>query len=175
MTPLPLLPPLARWLPGDTPTLQKCLIARALVDVGLLEEPPGSNRSPVIDSYLNAVGSPLGSPWCAAAVAAWVRDAGGKLPASPAGSCNAWFGMGQARGTLTKTPQVGYLVVYDFAGDGRADHMGVVIRTDPLILTCEGNTTLKRQTGSDRNGVGCTIAEVDHEHVLSYIKIEVQE
>lgn len=172
MTPLPLLPALARWLPGDTPTLQKCVIARAMVDIGLLEEPPGSNRSPTIDSYLNAVGSPLGSSWCAAALSAWVRDAGGKLPPDAAGSCNSWFAMAQAHGTLSKVPGLGSVVLYAYGAPGVADHCGVIVRTDPLLLSVEGNTTMKRQLGSQREGVGCTIGEVDHDHVLTYITLE---
>ncbi|HXE60102.1 MAG TPA: hypothetical protein VN607_05325 [Gemmatimonadaceae bacterium] len=159
----------ARWLPDDTPSLERALVERALVDVGLLEEPPGSNRSPAIDAYLTAVGSPLGSSWCAAALAAWCRESGVREPSIGAGACEAWHEMGKARSTLTDEPAVGRIVLYDFAGARTADHCGLVVRTDPLVLTVEGNTTMKRQTGSEREGVGCTIAQLDASRVLAYL------
>jgi len=166
------IPGLVRWVPADTPRLNRTIAARASVDVGLLEEPPGSNRSPVIDSYVNAVLSPLGSSWCAAGVSAWYRDAGAMIPATAAGACTSWHVMGQVRNRLTKVPDVGAVVLYDFAGDGHADHCGVIVRVDPLLLSVEANTTMKRQIGSDRNGVGCTIAVVDTAHVLAYLMPE---
>jgi len=164
-----LIPGLVRWLPTSTPLINRSIAARACVDIGLVEEPPGSNRSPTIDSYLNAVGTPLGSPWCAAAVSAWFRDCGAVIPAAAAGSCESWHSMGKVRGRLTLTPQPGYAVLYDLAGDGYADHMGVVVRTDPLILTVEANTIMKRQAGNEREGVGCTIGMVLTARVISYI------
>lgn len=164
-----LIPGLVRWLPSDTLLLRRSICARAQVDVGLLEEPPGSNRSPTIDSYLKAVGSPIGSPWCAAAVSAWFRDSGAIVPMGAAGSCEAWYAMGKLRARLTPSPGIGYAVLYDMAGTGRPDHMGVVVRVDPLVLTVEGNTVMKRESGDDRNGVGCTIAVLDAKHVLSYL------
>jgi len=165
---LSVFPSPARWLPDATPTLNKLIVTRAILDVGLLEEPPGSNHSPTIDGYLTAVGSPLGSAWCAAAVSAWFRDAGAAYPHSAAGSCAMWYEVGLDTGMLSHVPAPGCAVLYDFSGDGHADHMGVVVRTDPLILSVEANTTLPRQTGNEREGVACVLKLVDTAHVLSY-------
>ena len=164
-----LIPGLVRWLPDATPILNRSICARAAVDVGILEEPPGSNRSPTIDSYLAAVNTPLGSAWCAAAVTAWFRDCGAVIPASAQGACESWHSMGKVRARLTMTPEPGYAVLYDLAGEGYADHMGIVVRTDPLILTIEANTIMKRQAGNEREGVGCTIGMLLAAHVLTYL------
>lgn len=162
------IPGLVRWISNDTPLLHRSIAARASVDIGILEEPPGSNRSPVIDGYLTAVGSPLASPWCAAACAAWFRDCGAMVPLA-AGACESWYFMARDRKRLTDTPAVGYAILYDLAGAGKADHMGVVVRVEPLVLTVEGNTLMKRQSGNERNGVGCTIGLALDQHVLGYL------
>jgi len=167
-----LIPGLVRWVGNDTPLLNRSIAARASVDVGLLEEPPGSNRSPVIDSYLNAVRSPLGSSWCAAAVTAWFRDCGAVIPASAAGACESWYSMAKERGRIAPTPAIGYAVLYDLARTGYPDHMGVVVRTDPLVLTVEANTIMKRQTGNEREGVGCTMGLLLAASVLTYVMPE---
>lgn len=55
--------------------LARALLARALRDVDVVREEGGSNRGPVINSYLALVHEAPGSNWCAAAVCAWMRDA----------------------------------------------------------------------------------------------------
>ena len=40
----------------------------ATTQIGVKEDPLGSNRGPQVDRYLKSVGAPLGSPWCAAFV-----------------------------------------------------------------------------------------------------------
>lgn len=168
---MPVLPSPARWLPSGLPSVQKILVVRALLDVGLVETPIGSNRSPAIDGYMDKVGSPRGLPWCAAGAAAWADDAGVDRPARWAGAVSTWAEWGEANGLLTGTPEPGWFVLYAFHRAGVPDHMGVVVRTDPLILTVEANTTLKRQTtGSEANGIGCELAAVDKAHVLTYLR-----
>lgn len=81
---------LAPWLDATTPDLEQRIVRRALCDVGIVEMPPGSNRSPRIDEYVAAVGSPIGSRWCAAALAAWWRKSGATTPDQDAGSCDVW-------------------------------------------------------------------------------------
>lgn len=163
------MPALARWLPQGFATMQRLIVVRALADVGLTETPLGSNRSPIIDEYAKHFGSPLGSSWCALAAGMWFEFAGARVPPVAVGAVESWYAMGKARGTLTKDAQPGYAVLYDWTGNGKPDHMGIVATADPLILTIEGNTTFKRQSGSDRNGEGCTLGDVDAEHVLDYL------
>lgn len=42
-------------------------------------ETHGPNRSPVIDRWNRAVGVPLGSPYCASAVSAWLQSSGNRV------------------------------------------------------------------------------------------------
>lgn len=163
------MPAIARWLPTGIPNLQRLIVVRAHVDVGLTETPPGSNRHPVIDGYARMFGSPPGSSWCALAAGAWFAFAGARLPDRDVGAVASWYVMGSERGTLTQTPQPGYAVIYDLKGDGVPDHMGIIASASPLVLTIEGNTTYKRQSGNDRNGEGCTLGDVDAAHVLAYL------
>jgi hypothetical protein len=60
----------AVWLDDTVSEMQQAIVRRAMCDIGIVEMPPGSNRSPTIDQYVAAVGSPPGSRWCAAALAA---------------------------------------------------------------------------------------------------------
>jgi hypothetical protein len=155
---------LASWAPPDTGALHLAIVKRALTDVGICEIPPGSNRSGRIDEYVTAVGSPLGSFWCAAAVTAWWREAGAETPPRLAGSCDAWMQWGVATGRWSERAAMGAAVVYGRPGD--ASHIGVVVRTAPLLLAVEGNTTLG---GFNRNGVAVALKEVDAGRVLGYV------
>lgn len=163
------MPAMVRWLPSTTPSLQRLIVVRAQLDIGLTETPPGSNRHPIIDGYATMFGSPLGSSWCALAAGAWFTFAGARVPQSDVGAVSSWYDMGRARNTIAIAPQPGYAVLYDLRGDGVPDHMGIVASVAPLVLTIEGNTTYKRQSGSDRNGEGCTLGDVDAAHVLAYL------
>lgn len=155
---------LADWLPADTPALNAAIVRRALTDVGLLEMPPGSNRSPRIDEYNRAVGSPVGSYWCASALSAWFRESGARTPPTSAASCDAWLSWATHHGYLSSRPVEGAAVLYGVPGD--ASHCGVVVRLTPLRLSCEANTSLSRY---DRNGIAVTLKEIDTSRVLGYV------
>lgn len=155
---------LAAWAPTSTPSLHLAIAKRALTDVGICETPPGSNRSGRIDEYVAAVGSPMASYWCAAAVAAWYREAGAATPPSLGGSCDAWMRWANDLGRWVSAPAIGRAVVYGTPGD--ASHIGVVVRVQPLLLSVEGNTTLE---GFGRNGVAVDLKLVQTDRVLGYI------
>lgn len=154
----------AAWLDASVGELAQRVVRRALLDVGMLEMPPGSNRSPRIDMYVAAVGSPLGSRWCAAAVAAWWRDAGSQSPAHDAGSCDAWHAWALANALWRTAPEPGYAVL--FGSGTKAVHIGVVVRVSPLVLSVEGNTS---PGGFDANGVAVALKQVNQHTVLGYI------
>jgi hypothetical protein len=135
-----------------------------LLDVGICEIPPGSNRSGRIDEYLRAVGSPVGQPWCAAAVAAWWREAGAETPPSLAAACDAWVRWARDTHRWSDRPAVGAAVLYGTPAD--ANHIGVVVRTDPLLLSVEGNSTF---TGFTREGLAVTLRLVARERVVGYV------
>lgn len=159
---------LAPWLdPDAVGVLRLAIVQRALLDVGLCETPPGSNRGIRIDEYVQAVKSPLGSPWCAAAVAAWLREAGAKVPLAAAGSCDIWMAWAHTNKTwrgLDYRPEPGDVVVYGARAD--ANHIGVVVRTTPRVLSVEGNTSLDRY---EREGWIVTARLVQPGRVLGYI------
>jgi hypothetical protein len=155
---------LARWAPPETPALALAVARRALADVGICEEPPGSNRGPQVDAYVQAVGAPLASFWCAAAVAAWFRDCGAAIPPTSAASCDVWMGWAKLNGLWQSHPSIGAAVVYGKPTD--ANHIGVVVRTSPLLLAVEGNTALEAYS---RNGVAVDLKLVNPARVLGYV------
>lgn len=137
------------WIPPTSSALGTAIARRALLDVGICEDPPRSNRSPEIDAYLQRAGVALGLPWCAAAVAAWFRECGAQTPAVGAASTDAWMGWARAHGLWADKPSIGAAVVY--GKDGDAEHIGVVVRLQPILLTVEGNTSL--DAGNVREGI----------------------
>lgn len=147
----------------------------ALANIGVCEDPPGSNRGPEIDAWTQEFGSPLGSFWCALAVAKARRVGGLWVPATAAGSCDEWLYEANHAGLVTQTPEAGAAVLYTngkrITGgryDGQLDavHMGLVLRVRPVLFSIEGNTTLGKY---DRNGYVQTLKQVDTARVLCYI------
>lgn len=154
----------APWLDATTPALHAAIVRRALLDVGLCEMPPGSNRSQRIDEYNTATGAPVGSYWCASAVTAWWRESGADVPSHSAASCDAWLAWAHATARFTATPSPGDVVLYGTPAD--ASHCGVVVRVSPLLLSVEGNTSLG---GFDRNGVAVDLKLVNTPRVIGYV------
>jgi hypothetical protein len=150
---------------ADTP-LHTAVLEVAGSQVGVMEEPPGSNRGLKVDVYLRSVGinPAAGSfPWCAAFVYWCFLQASKKLAVSnpairSAGVLDVWNRAGssgvprissieaQNEPGLVKPGMV--FVLSAGAGNG---HTGLVERVDGVVLTTiEGNTN----TGGSREGVG---------------------
>lgn len=156
---------LARWLPDATTSdLNRRIVKRALLDIGICEIPPGSNRSRVIDDYNRRAGAPAGSYWCAAAVHAWWQDAGAAVPESGPAGCDEWMRWAKKTGRWSATPAPGAAVVYGKPTD--ANHIGVIVRVDPVLLSVEGNTTVG---AFDRNGIAVALKVPDLKRVLGYV------
>ena len=159
---------IAGWLPRTTPLIQRTIVVMAITQgVGMLEDPPGSNRGPDIDRLNLRAGVPLGSYWCASWAGAIWQDAGAEVPKGYA-SCDAWMTWGKATNRWTQhTPAVGSAVLYGVPGDAR--HMGIIIRTTPVVLSIEGNTTVEG-SAFERNGtaVGLKIVN-ERDPVLGYV------
>lgn len=156
---------LAAWLPLSVPALNRNIVKRALCDIGICEIPPGSNRSGRIDFYNQQTHAPLGSFWCASAVTAWYREAGADVPPKAQASCDVWMEWAKKEGLWHKEPTYGAAVVYGKPGD--ANHIGVVVRLTPLLLSVEGNTSIGGEFS--RNGVAVDLKEVSRSRVLGYI------
>jgi cell wall-associated NlpC family hydrolase len=125
------------------------IAAIATAELGVSEQPLGSNDGPRIAEYRTATAGSGVGPWCAyftswvaaragvsigrdgsglgyvPTVKRWAEDTGRYIPA----------GAGAA--------QVGDLVVFDRGGDGVLDHIGVVtgVSPDGGIQTVEGNSS----------------------------------
>jgi len=144
----------------------RAIVIAALDAIGITEIPPGSNRSATIDQWVEAVGSPLGSYWCAAFAAACFRAGGADVPPVDAGATKAWHSWAFATNRWTSRAAPGRAVLYGDSS-GVPDHIGIVIRATPLLLTVEGNTTFN--PAFDRNGVGVSVKEPDANRILGYV------
>lgn len=157
-----------------TPEVKACLDF-ALTNIGVCEDPPGSNRGPEIDAWTTEFGSPLGSYWCAIAVGKARKMGGLWIPTHDVGSCDEWVYQAFRASLVISVPVPGAVVVYTtgkklttgrYAGQLDADHMGLVERAKPVAFSIEGNTTLGKY---DRNGFVQTLKEIDTARVLCYI------
>jgi hypothetical protein len=126
----------------DIPCRSILAVERALRDAFLMESPPGSNRSTTIDSYNTRAGAPLGSPYCASAATAWWEDVGLEVPSKDRASCDVLYRWALETGRFHHAPVVGAWILY---GSGQpsnpADHVGLVIRLAPLVMSFEANTS----------------------------------
>src|SRR6266853_1913365 len=136
----------------------RCALDFALSNIGVCENPPGSNRGPEIDAWAREFGSPLGSFWCALAVGKARKEGGLWVPAHDVGSCNEWVYQARQAKLVSPTPVPGAAVVYTnnkgfddgrYLGQLDAVHIGLVLRVEPVRMSIEGNTTLGTY---DRNG-----------------------
>lgn len=159
------LPDRPLWLPGVDVSVVN-VIERARRHIGVCENPPGSNRGAGIDEWNAAAGVPVGSYWCAAFVGAMWRQSGFPIPAGYA-SCDNWMHWAKETNRWSShVPTLGAAVLYGKPGD--ATHIGLVIRTRPLVLSVEGNTTVEG-SAFERNGTSVALKLVtDRDPVLGY-------
>ena len=158
-------PVMAGWMPDATPALQKAIVWRAFCDAGICELPMSSNRGGRIDEYNRRAGAPLGSYWCASwATAVW-EDCGAALPKTGRASTDLLMQWAKKEGLWHSTPILGAIVIYGTNGD--AEHCGIVIRTDPVERSLEGNAGVAG--GVTRNGEGVEMKVVVKTRVLGYI------
>jgi CHAP domain len=132
-------------------------LAAAQAEVGVAEQPPGSNDSPRIAQYRQATaGAPGPGPWCAYFVSWAARTAGVPIGDSGQGYGRvddvwAWGERsGKAIPASAGPPQPGDLIVWD-------EHIGIVesVGPDGSINTIEGNSSdrvSRRTYGSDGGG-----------------------
>ncbi len=147
----------ARLKAAQQKPLRVKALERAEKDLGMKEQPPGSNRCPISDRW------GVTGPWCAMAVSTWYIDAGSKaftlhtdwayVPALLSAAALGQHGLSL---TLPTLAQPGDIVTFDWDDDGIADHAGLLrstIAKAGKFTTIEGNTS----ASSNSNG-----GEVQH-------------
>lgn len=125
------------------------IAAIATAELGVAEQPPGSNDGPRIARYRTATAGSGVGPWCAY-FASWVAQQAG-VPIGPNGSglgyvptVKQWAERtGRYIPAGSGAPEVGDLVIFARGGDGVPDHIGVVtgVSADGSIRTVEGNSS----------------------------------
>jgi hypothetical protein len=112
----------------------------ACSQLGVTEQPPGSNDGPDIARYRSAVaGAYAGAPWCAYFVSWCAAQAGAPIGdgGSGLGSVEAVTAWAQRTGRFTTQPAPGELILFG----GR--HIGIVesVNADGTLTTIEANTS----------------------------------
>jgi hypothetical protein len=134
------------------------MVALAEREVGVTEQPPGSNDSPRIAQYRSATAGGAVGPWCAYFVSWLAQQSGTPLGEQGQGfaSVSALYGWAQRTGRAIPAgpgvhPQAGDLIVWG------GEHVGLVesVGSDGSIHTIEGNSSnavTRRTYGSDGGG-----------------------
>lgn len=161
----------APWLTESVIPVAQDAVRRALMDIGILEVPPGSNRSGVIDEYNRRAKVPEGSYWCASAAGAWWLDVGLLVPDGYA-SCDNWLTWAKKTERFrpaASRPPIGGMVLYGKGND--AKHIGLIVRVSDIVLSVEGNTTVEGANfGASRNGVAVSLKELTKtDPILGYV------
>lgn len=112
--------------------------------LGIVENPLGSNNVPYNVWYYGRVVTGSSYPWCAVFVS-YVAEMVGAIAAAiiprhaytPSGA--SWF---KARGRFGSTPRVGAIAYYNISGLDRISHCGIVetVFPDGTWIAIEGNT-----------------------------------
>jgi hypothetical protein len=115
-------------------------LSAAQSQLGVAEQPPGSNDGPQIAQYRSVVaGSYAGAPWCAYFVSWAAAQAGAPIGdgGKGEGSVSGIAAWAQRTGRLTSTPQPGDLILFG------SHHVGIVesVNADGSLTTIEGNSS----------------------------------
>ncbi len=129
---------------------RKKVIETALKEVGTTENPPNSNKTKYGAWYgINGVA------WCAEFVS-WVFNEAG-IPLGKVDDekgyryCPSAYNFWKAHDQITLNPEPGDIVLFDWTGDGKADHTGIFYKDNgdkKTFTAIEGNTAI----GNDSNG-----------------------
>ena len=108
--------------------------------VGVTEQPPGSNDGPQIAQYRTATqGAYAGAPWCAYFVSWCAAQAGAPIggQGQGLGSVAEITDWARSTGRLTQTPAPGELILFG------TEHVGIVksVNPDGSLTTVEGNAS----------------------------------
>jgi hypothetical protein len=127
-------------------------LQHARSQLGVSEQPPGSNRGQQVDRWLRNTGVSPPAPWCAAFAYSMFVEAGGlPVPLQGAASVLSWVNWAERNSYRVYRPFAGDLVAYEWHGETPHpdDHLGLVERVLALpwprnrgrywLRTIEGN------------------------------------
>ena len=126
------------------------LLETARAELGVKESPAGSNKVKYNTWYYGRTVSGVAYPWCVAFAQWCCAQAGVELPVRTA-SCTALMTAAKKAGLwVTGDYHPGDIVIFDWQGDKRPDHCGIVELALPSgkYATIEGNTSVS----NDSNG-----------------------
>lgn len=129
-------------------------VARKYLELGVHEEPRGSNSGPYIDDWLKEFGLPPGCPWCSASACAWVKEAsGGTYPVGFRPSASGMRLLEKNAALLLprlRDPVPGDIVVWSH-GHGKS-HVAVVTEFHPAVM--RGEFTMFEHISGNSNDEG---------------------
>lgn len=120
--------------------------------IGVTEQPPGSNRGPLIDKWNRDAGEPLGSAWCMDFVHGMYLANGVRLGGW--GSVGDFEQYARSQGWQITRPRRGDIGCLDWNGDHWPDHAVIVERV--LALRWSGSSFvgwIQYIAGNDGNAV----------------------
>jgi len=135
----------ALFAPAPPADLGEKALAFAKTQVGIKEQPLGSNRGPEVDSYLASVGLEPGNFWCVAFVYYCANEAARRLdrpnPLPKTGSCSRLYTWAKENGLLVSKPEPGdiFLCIGGETGHYHTGFMAGPISSD-RFPTIEGNS-----------------------------------
>ena len=147
---------------------RQSIIDTAAAENGTKESPANSNKTKYGQWY-----GLDGEKWCAIFVSFVYHHAGHPLEAidRPKGyqSCQSGFNFWKRKNRITKEPQPGDVVLYDWTGDGHCDHTGIFVKWVDAAKTkfqaWEGNTA----QGNDSDGGQVMLRERNKTLVAAFV------
>lgn len=156
--------------------LARAAAAIANGQVGVTEQPHGSNSGPMVDKYLACVGQPPGNAWCAAFVCWCILEAADQLGARPsllksASALKLWKRNPHLQLPVSElTPdEIPCVAIWDHGGS--KGHTGLVVGMDrDHLVTIEGNSDA---SGSRTGGsvVAQTKRRLDDPQLVGFVRI----
>lgn len=134
------------------------IIKKAISQIGIKENPSGSNNVKYNTDYYGRAVSGSAYPWCCAFVWWVFKECGASelfYDGKKTAYCPTVESFYKSKGQWhTSNPKVGDLVLFDFSKKGIAGHIGILekINADGTYTTIEGNTSASNQA----NG-GCVM------------------
>ena len=153
----------------------KELLAVAVRQLNVREDPPDSNNVRYNTWYYGREVSGKAYPWCMAFVQWCFDQAGVKLPARTA-SCGTLMNAAKSFGIwVTEGFQPGDVAIYDFSGKRRTtEHCGIVAAVLPGygVQAIEGNTS---ESGSQSNGGMVCRKKRPWKHIIGAVRPDFTE